>query len=275
MIDLHDVKKVSAHSSLSDANAQTQPHTFLSQDFQAANLLLNGRADAGMAQQGGGNPPIGGEGAASGWMLKKGEYNPAFQSRYFVLLSGVLSWYRPEQVTVAGVVTGEPRGWIECAGSTLEGIQQQHDAQGLSVFAVQAASGTTVRRLELALESRAEAERWVAALGGTAGTAVVQPRCRAPSPRLGSARLSSKVQGLKRVKTIRMEDEDEKESGTADTHTYIVGVQTLGGGGEEARGGMRTTILKAKSQQEGQEFVGRVNALVWRAVQLRAQEQVI
>jgi hypothetical protein len=100
VIDLHDIQKVSTHSSLSDANAETQPHTFLSHDHDASSLLLLGRADSGIARQSQGQPTIEeGRTEARGWMSKRGEYNPAFQSRYFVLSRGVLSWFRPEQVS--------------------------------------------------------------------------------------------------------------------------------------------------------------------------------
>ena len=122
----------------------------------------------------------------------------------------------------AGDVTGEPRGSILCAGLTIEGIQPGDDAQGLSVWAVQASYGTTSRRLELGCKSRAEAERWVALIGSAVRAAASKAE-EDPSP--GTAGASSKVRGLKRSATIRMEEEDQKEASAADSSPCIVALQ--------------------------------------------------
>ena len=81
-------------------------------------------------------------------------------------------------------------------------------------------------------------------------------------PSLGSAGNSSKVRGLQRTKTIKMAEDDEFET------PCIIAIQSM----DEEHGASRMTILKARNEKEGQDFIQAVNSLVAGAIKARARE---
>jgi hypothetical protein len=87
--------------------------------------------------------------------------NNAYQKRFCVLQSGVLTWYASEQTSQE--IKGE-KGWISCCGLEIE-ADTGENAKSRFCFTVKALSGSTTRRIELACDSSPERCEWVRSLG--------------------------------------------------------------------------------------------------------------
>ena len=114
--------------------------------------------------------------AKIGWLLKKGQINPAYQKRFFALdpEQGVLSWYTTDWMASDGFLPrNDQKGWVALRGLHID--QGPSPVGGPYLFFIEAREGTTVRRIELAAEYKSERDAWVKVLSGHTGGGLRQP----------------------------------------------------------------------------------------------------
>merc|ERR1719163_1928475 len=114
--------------------------------------------------------------AKIGWLLKKGQINPAYQKRFFALdpEQGVLSWYATDLMASDGFLPqNDQKGWVALRGLHID--VGASPIGGPYLFFIEAREGTTVRRIQLAAEYKAERDVWVKVLSSHTGGGLRQP----------------------------------------------------------------------------------------------------
>lgn len=156
---LNDALKRKYGANLDDLNENKQPTQSLNGHGRSVTAIAQQLASSNIARK-------------SGWLYKRGWANPSYKRRYFVIDKGHMAWYDDiisDDHDIWGA-SDVAKGIISCLGTYIEpniGV----DREGRFCFALTAAEGTSVRRMELACESEQERESWVSTLRRYGGSA--------------------------------------------------------------------------------------------------------